>query len=355
LEQLTTTHYHTTQSAPLDARIWLLWVCSGMAAATTARNPLYSLIILLAAWAVQAQCALAGRRGLPLLPLGVAVITLSALFNGLLTHFGATVLLYLPAQWPIIGGPLTLEAIVYGACNGLALLALLGIFSALNVCVPTHELVRLTPRSLHSLGVVLLIAASYGPQTARHLQLIREAQAVRGHKLRRVRDWRPIVIPLLVGGLERSVGLAEAMVARGYGATENVGPSAATRAVLTLSLLLLLGGWLLAVFGNWLGLPLLALGMAALGAVLLRLRRLQQISVYRPRPLGWNALVVGLLAALTLLVVLLPLPWFDRTTLVYSPYPRLALPTFDPLIGLALALLAAPALVGQQKRVTHHA
>ena len=48
------------------------------------------------------------------------------------------------------------------------------------------------------------MAITYVPETARHFQRIREAQAIRGHRLRGLRDWRPIVIPLLVGGLERA-------------------------------------------------------------------------------------------------------------------------------------------------------
>ena len=35
---------------------------------------------------------------------------------------------------------------------------------------------------------------------------IREAQAVRGHRVQGIRDWLPIVVPLLVSGLERAMG-----------------------------------------------------------------------------------------------------------------------------------------------------
>ena len=66
--------------------------------------------------------------------------------------------------------------------------------------VPTAELAGLTPTALYELGLVLLVAITYVPETARHFQRIREAQAIRGHRLRGLRDWRPIVIPLLVGG-----------------------------------------------------------------------------------------------------------------------------------------------------------
>jgi hypothetical protein len=49
--------------------------------------------------------------------------------------------------------------------------------------------------------------------------------------------------------------------------------------------------------------------------------------------------------AVTLAVLLAPLPFVDREALYYSPYPRLALPAFDPGVGLALLGLLVPALV----------
>ena len=55
--------------------------------------------------------------------------------------------------------------------------------------------------------------------------------------------------------------------------------------------------------------------------------------------------LVVLGCGLTLVTVLLPLPLADRATLGYAPYPRLTLPPFDPLIGLALLGLLAPAVI----------
>jgi energy-coupling factor transport system permease protein len=329
----------------LDARAWLAWALAGMAATLGARNPLYSLIILLAAWAVQAARALPSQHGLPLLRLALAILPLTALFNGLTSQYGNTVLLRLPASWPLIGGPITLEALIYGLSNGLALLALLALFSTLSVCVPAYRLVRLTPRAFHSLGVVLLIALSYGPQTARDLVRVREAQAVRGHRLRGVRDWRPVVLPLLIGGLERAMNLAEAMVARGYGATADRGASTPMRALLALSLLGLLGGWLLSIFRRPEGLPLLLLGGLLLTLVLWRTRCAVPTSSYRPTRWTWRDSSVALGAGLAWLATAAPLPALKAETLFYYPYPQAHLPGFDPLIGLALSLLALPALL----------
>ncbi len=331
-------------SASGDSRAWLVWVMAAAAAAMLTRNPLYILIILLAARLVTVTHGLPGQ-GLPLSlwRLGGLILTFSAFFNALFLHVGQTVLLRLPAAWPLIGGAITLEAVVAGASNGLVLLTLLAVFVALNAIVPVHELVRLLPRALRDLGVVILIAITYVPATMQHVQRIREAQAIRGHQLRGLRDWRPIVIPLLVGGLERAMGLAEAMVARGYGATDSNRQQTGVRAGFLLGLATMLAGWFLAIWIGWPGWLLLAAAGLLLWALVWRLGVHYPRTQYHSRQ--WQPRDGLLLAAglLPLLAVLAPLP--GRASLVYEPFPQLALPAFSPVMGLLLACLALPAFV----------
>ena len=206
---------------PLDSRAWTIWMLTAATLATLARHPLYSLLILLAAQVVGTVCAAPQATGLRL-SLGrlVPIILLVTMVTNLLfVHMGSTVLFHLP-DWPLIGGVWTAETAVAGLTNGLVLLTLLVIFQTFNRVMSVSDLAQLTPRALHELGLVLLIALTYVPETAQQLQRIREAQAIRGHQLRGLRDWPPLVIPLLIGGLERAMSLAETMVARGYGATD---------------------------------------------------------------------------------------------------------------------------------------
>ncbi len=334
----------------MDVRVWLLWALTVLVAASSARNPLYGLLLLLAATVVGVACAPANGRRPFLAPLRFAAVAVpfSALFNGLTAHLGEHVLFRLPAWLPLLGGPLTLEGLAYGATSGLALAAIFGGFAALNRVTPVHELVRLAPRAFHEAGVVLSIALTFVPQTARSLTRIRQAQAVRGHRWRGLRDGLPILVPLLVSGLERSMGLAEAMVARGYGSVADRPQPLRLRALLALGLLALLGGWLAWLFwpsGNGIALGAMTLGGGLIGTVLWLAGRAVPRTSYRLR--RWTVRdTVGVLGcALTLAVVLLPLP--GRGTLVYSPYPRLTPPGFDPLVGLGLLGLALPALWGE--------
>ncbi|MGD1996068.1 MAG: energy-coupling factor transporter transmembrane component T [Anaerolineae bacterium] len=337
----------------LDVRAWLLWAVTLLVIASSSRNPLYLVLLLLIALVTDAICVSEDERGggASLLLFAGAAIPLAALFNGLTAHAGETVLFRLPDWLPLLGGPITLEALVFGAMNGLALTAIFASFAVFNRVTWVRDLMRLTPRAFHEAGVVLSIALTFIPQTTRSLSRIREAQAVRGHRVRGLRDWVPIVVPLLVSGLERSMRLAEAMVARGYGALSGRPQPLRLRGALVLGLLALLGGWL-----GWLYLPVwrgVALGLLAggggliLGVLYLAGRSAPHTSYRKRRWTAREALVL-LGCGLSLTVVSLA----GRGTLAYVPYPSLTPPAFDPVVGLGLLGLLMPvaAIGGAQLR-----
>lgn len=336
----------------LDPRAWLLWAVTMLVTASTTRNPLYTAIMLLVAMVVGATCATDERQPAPLSPLqfGIMAVPLSALFNGLTVHFGETVLFILPDWLPLLGGAVTLEAIIFGAINGLALTVIFSSFSIFNAVTPVRDLIKLTPRAFHEAGVVLSIALTFIPQTARSLQRIREAQAVRGHRVRGLRDWLPVVIPLLTSGLERSMGLAEAMVARGYGATSDKGHSLRRQGLLALGLLVLLAGWLTYLFRpaeQIVGIAAMIAGASLIGGVVWMTGRSVSHTVYRPRHWTYYDTAATVGCGLTLAIAVT-----CRETLYYSPYPRLTAPLFNPLVGFGLLGLAVPALISARKERT---
>ncbi len=333
-----------------DARVWLVWALTTLVTASSTRNPLYVVILLLAVMVVGAACAPAQGRGPILSPLRFAAIAvpLAALFNGLTAHLGDTVLFRLPAWLPLLGGAVTLEALVSGATNGLTLTAIFAGFGVFNQVTPVRDIVRLTPRAFHEAGVVLSIALTFIPQTTRSLARIREAQAVRGHRVRGLRDWLPIIVPLLVSGLERSMGLAEAMVARGYGAVSDRAQPLRTQGLLALGLFVLLGGWLAFLFlpsWQWAAGGTMAVGAALIVGVVWLAGQDVSHTTYRARRWAARDTLAVLGCGLTLAVVLLPLPLVDKGTLYYAPFPGLTMPPFDPFVGLGLLGLLVPALV----------
>ncbi len=331
----------------LDARSWVVWVAAAVITALAAHNPFYTLIVLAAAGAVGVVCARPDMGlPLPLARIGLVILFFTTLFNALMVHVGATVLFRLPGNWLWIGGPVTVEAAVVGAGNGLVLFTLLVVFTTMNRVVSTGELVRLAPRALRDLAVVVLIAITYVPETMNQLRRIREAQAIRGHRVRGLRDWRPVLIPLLIGGLERAMGVAEAMVARGYGSTADSRQPLATQLVLLLGLLAAFAGWVISFWVGWPGWMLMGGGVVIILLLLWQLGRQTPFTRYRPRPMTkWHVGLMGT-AVFPLLLIFLPLPFVDKTTFNYSPYPQLTIPGFDLLTGFSMLLLSYPALAG---------
>lgn len=322
---------------------WVIWLCAAVVAAWVGRNPLTLTIVLLCIQLVlSTQRRSPDADDLPFTPLrfAMAIVPLSALFNALWTRAGDTMLLALPAWLPVLGGAITLEALAFGALNGLALACLFGAFSALTRAVPAHAAISLIPRALHPLAVVVVIAVSYVPFAVRQARAVRDAQAVRGHAVRRVRDWLPLFLPMLTGALEHALQLAEAMTARGYAhVTRRTGDA---QWLVIGGLLLALGGWALRTISQLPGWPLVAAGITMIGTALWRLRSASPRSTFRQHRFGAGDALGVAGAALALIGALAPLP--GQQTLTYTTYPVLTTPTFEPLIGVLLCGLCAPAI-----------
>ncbi|HNT76566.1 MAG TPA: energy-coupling factor transporter transmembrane component T [Anaerolineae bacterium] len=340
----------------IHATAWYIWLLAALSVLLGTRNPLY-LIVLLAEMAlvVEALYAPTGEKlRAPVAPgrFALFVVPAGALFNVLTTHTGATVLLRLPEAIPLLGGPLTLEGLVYGAINGLSLAALFTAFTVLNLAVPIRDLIRLAPRAFYPLAVVVSVAVTFVPTTLRQIQEVREAQAVRGRRMRGLRDWLPLFMPLLIGGLEHALQLAEALTARGFASSD--APFDAPRdqgvryGLLGALLLLLTGGllrlaWNLQVWG-WL---LMLLGAVLFGWALRRAGRSAPRSTYRRIPWTRADTLITLGAALTVI----PLWLRAGAARLYSPYPALTLPLFDPWVGLAFLGLTLPVFQLYRARV----
>ena len=327
---------------------WVGWVAAALVALSATRNPLHLVLTLLCIAIVNTLIDPDDSVSLtPISPLRFAliVIPLSALFNAVTVHIGDTVLLRLPTWLPVLGGPVTLEAMVFGVLNGLVLLGILMAFATLNQALPVRALVRLIPRAFYPVAVVVSIGVTFVPTTLRQFEQIREAQAVRGHRMRGLRDWLPLFMPLLIGGLERALQLAEAMTARGFASSDRPSHDTTTRTAIVVGLVALLSGWLLRL--AWgreaLGVGLMLVGAALILGALWVVGRRTPHTTYRHEAWRWRDWAVVLSAGVVVAVFVVP--GLDRAALVYFPYPALSLPDFSPAIAAASLGLLGPVLV----------
>ncbi|NOZ70639.1 MAG: energy-coupling factor transporter transmembrane protein EcfT [Chloroflexi bacterium] len=342
---------------------WLLWLAAAAGAALLVRNPLYLLITLLAvvfvySTLIQRQRHEQTRAHQPyvlawrtVFRLVLFIWGLTILFNALSVHLGDVVLFRLPRSWPLIGGPITLEAALYGFVTGLSFTTLILAFMTMNIAVSPHTLLRLTPAFAHHAGVAVTIAISFIPQTFVAWQEIREAQRLRGYHVRGLRDMQPLFVSLLANGLERAIQLAESMDARGFGG-HMAAISGRERWLLGLSsmggLVLLLIGLILRSFrlvDAWISLGSMTAGAVALLWVLHRQGRRLRRSQYRRWLWRRRDTFVSSLALFILLTTII-LSLVAAEQLFYYPYPPYSLiPTFNPLLSGLYALLLCPALL----------
>lgn len=330
---------------------WISWLIAILVILSITRNPLYLVLILLSTLFVGLSLRKAGAD-LPspfsLWKLALWIIGLATLFNSLTSHYGATILFAIPGKIPLISGPVTLEAMVYGATNGLVLTGMLAAFSVLNLALPVRDLISLIPRAFFPMAVVTSIAVTYLPTTLRQFKQIREAQAVRGHQMRTVGDWLPLLMPLLVGGLEHAMQLAEAMTARGFASARPMTGKGQIypRSFLFGGLVTLIAGWVLQLSAvKVAGLVLIIFGALLILGGIWYLGRQSPRTIYHRPAWTWQDWLILVAALIVLAACTLPLAGVGSQALYYEPYPVLSLPPFNAVLGLVMLVLLVPGLL----------
>jgi len=349
--------HHLTHPRVLHPGAWWLWALGLAAAASRTTNPVPLLLIVIVTWFVVQL-----RRGdapwassyAVFFRLSLFVIAIHVVFQALLSsqNQGLTVLFTLPEiELPTstgikIGGEVTLEAVLNAVYFGLQLAAIFCCIGAANALGSARRLLRYLPAALYEIGIAAVIALTFAPQLVTDAGRIRSAAKLRGSR-RGVRQFGRLAMPIVEGALERSVDLAAAMDARGYGRTTEQSPSArrvTAALVLTGSFGLLVGVYGL-LTAHTFGVPLLAVG-TLLGVVGLRVggRRTGRTR-YRPDPWAvpeFLAVGCGAVAATLMFVTSSRDPgllWLASPTDV-PPVPLLA--CLGILIGVLPAFVTPP-------------
>ena len=203
--------------ARMNVRAVAAWCAAALLIALVTNNPVYRVLVLLAALNLLAARRRQGTRLRPVL-LGIVVATVIALgINVLLSHGGVHVLARVPDAVPGFGGPLTLEAAAFGLAIGVGLAAAVAAAAALPMLSDATELIDALPAALHRTGAALAMTLGLVPGLWHSFVAVREAQLLRGVRMRGVRGIRYVMVPVTLTAMERSLQLAEAMDARAFG------------------------------------------------------------------------------------------------------------------------------------------
>lgn len=338
---------------------WWLWALGLATAASRTTNPL--LLMLLCA--VAGYVVAARRTNAPwarsygvFLKLGLAVLVIRLFFAFLLGSPvpGSHVLVTMPevplpewARGVRVGGRVTAEGLVFALYDGLKLATLLVCVGAANSLANPARLLKSLPGALYEAGVAVVVAMTFAPNLVEDVRRLRAARRLRGRADKGLRAVLQVGLPVLEGALERSVALAAAMDARGYGRSAQV-----PRAVRRTTTLLTLGGLLgvcagsyalLSAQGAAYGLPLL-LGGVLLAVAGLRLGGRRSIrSRYRPELWGTRAWLTAAAGAAPAAVMIAAGGAFAGA--LHPPAVPLSAPELPvwPAAGLLIGLL--PALV----------
>jgi energy-coupling factor transport system permease protein len=150
------------------------------------------------------------------------------LINLIAGHTGADVMVRLPGDWPLVGGPLTVESLAYGGVLGLGLAAALLAVAPLSLVLEPHDVVDAMPGSLERTGIAVATSLNLVSGLGRTFAEVSDAQRMRGWHPRGLRSWNEVLVPVVLTAIEDSVRLAEAMEARGFGAGKRTSYSAAS-------------------------------------------------------------------------------------------------------------------------------
>lgn len=354
------TPYAVSAARPLHPGAWWFWAVCVAAAVSLTTNPL----LLALAIAAVVFVVLSRRTDAPWARafrwyayLGIFVIaTRVALYVLVGAKTGDTVLVTLPTvnlpSWAAgiqLLGPISLEGLIVAACEGLRLAAMFLCFGAANALANPRRLLRLLPSALRDVGTAVVVAVSVVPTLVLGVGRVSRAQQLRGELRGGLDRLRRIGLPLMEETLERSLSLAAAMDARGYGALRQQSRRSrlVTGAISFLGLVAVCVGLFgllgpvgaLSVVSRWLVLGGLGLGAAGIALA----GRQSPVTVYRPDRWGEPEALTfecGLLAVLFVIAALQLDP--GAATMPTEP---LGVPALPPLALVGFLIAALPGIL----------
>lgn len=350
--------------SPLNPRMlhpgaWWLWAIGLAVAANRMLNPLLLVLIAVTAGVVvsaRRTDAPWARAYIIFVQVALVVIAVRVVLQAILSTYsqGTHLMIDLPEiplpEWVRgikLGGPVTWEAFLSALYEGGQLGVMLICIGAANALASPLRLLRLLPGALYELQVACVVALTFAPQLVTDARRVHAARRLRGQRVRLRSMFSTTMMPVLEGGLDRSVELAAAMDARGFGRARHL-----PRAYRWITSLVSLGGVVGVLVGLYgllsasmvgslaVGLLLAGLALLVLSLVLGRSRTVR--TRYRPDPWGLPEWLVACSGIVPALIVV----WCSANGVGgLKPPTPLSWPELHPLPTLAILIGLLPAVV----------
>ena len=179
-------------------------------------HPILLLISLISGFSYYVY--LKGKKALKfslrfLLPTMILISLINPVFN----HRGVTIIGY------VMGNPMTLESILYGAGTGLMFGAVILWFSCYNVIMTSDKFIYLFGRIIPAMSLILSMVLRFVPRFMTQVKIISDSQKCLGRdvsdgKLKdRVAHGIKILSVMTTWALENAIDTADSMTSRGHG------------------------------------------------------------------------------------------------------------------------------------------
>lgn len=337
---------------------WWAWAVAAATAVSATRSPLLLGLMLVAVTTV----VLRRRTDAPwarsigvYFTLALAIVVIRLFFQ--ITVGGVrtgTVVFTLPEvalpQWAAgirLGGPVTVDGLLFATYDALRLATMIICIGAANALANPKRALRAVPAALYEVSTAVVIALSVAPQLIESVQRVGRARRLRGGRSKGLAGLTAIVVPVLEDSIERSMELAAGMESRGYGATRartTLG-QAATWSMVGAVLALTFGTFLLLGVPDAI-LPGLACLLAGAGLAVLAMRlSARRLAVTRYRPDHWGRPETLLCACGVAAAVVSFWAAGVAPTAMNPPATPADWPALHPAMLVIAALLAGPAVL----------
>jgi len=171
--------------------------------------------------------------------------------------------------------------------------------------------------------------------------------------MKKIRDWLPLLLPLLISSLENAISLSESMTSRGFETQSTGKGTRLTLVSLILATFIIFSAWVLSLFDypGFMILPLYAIGGGLVAVTFISASRKLKTTHFKKETWSKRDVLSSGIFITTIIGAIILQQLKMLPTIYYSPYPGLSLPGLSLSGFLVISVLLFPMLVGKNDSI----